>query len=94
MPPPETRVLCWWNNDESRIEFDVDANVRVTAVRRIGTAPATGWVSLSDGSRRYELPQNFTQVTVPTGQQARLQLTYDSVRDRYTGWAGEIITEG
>lgn len=91
-----TRVLCYWADKTARIEVDIDANHRVTAIRRVG--PGTGAATLGrpDGSRTYALSRGQGNASVPVGAggAARLQLTYDAARDRYDGLSGEILTEG
>lgn len=91
-----TRVLCYWQSKASRIEVDIDAQHRVTAIRRVGPGTGRATVGRPDGSRTHTLPrgQGAAEVAVGTGGAARLQLTYDPVRDRYDGLAGLVLTEG
>lgn len=88
-----TIVLASWDDGQGWIEIDIDANVRVTAVRRIGTRPATLVMARPDGSRSYTMPSTVTELIVGTAVANRIQLTYDPVRDRYDGMAGEIRSE-
>jgi hypothetical protein len=94
--PAETRVLCYWDNKRSRVEVDIDASDRITAIRRVGPGTAAAVLARPDRSRTHTLPRGAGDASVPvgTGTAARLQLTYDAARNRYDGLAGEILTEG
>ena len=89
-----TQVLAYWNNKESRIEIDIDANVRLTAIRWVGENAATVTLATPDRSRTYTLGRNIRERSVPTGVAGRIQLTYDAERDRYDGLTGEVLSEG
>jgi hypothetical protein len=85
-----TRVLAYWNDKESRIELDIDANNRVTAIRWVGGVPAEVVLERGDRSRSYTLPRNTRELPIGTGAGTRLQLTYDAARDRYNGLGGYV----
>lgn len=89
-------VLCSWQDGASRVEVEIDANNRVTFLRRLGAGVAAVTISLPDGSRARTLPRGAGDavVAVPTGVAGRLQLTFDAVRQRWDGLAGQVLSEG
>jgi hypothetical protein len=88
-----TWVLVSWADDTARVEIDIDANNRVTTVRRVGERFATVVISLANGSRSHTIPRNFTEFTIGTGVAQRLQLTFDAVRNRWSGLGGYVVDE-
>ena len=89
-----TRILCQWHNKASRIEIDIDGSNRITAIRWVGDDPAVVVLGRPDGSRSYTLPRGARSISVPTTTANRVQLTYDAARDRYSGLAGYVLSEG
>lgn len=89
-----TRVLAYWNNKASRVEVDIDGSNRITAVRWIGDDPATVTLARGDGTRTYTLPRGTRSISVPTTTANRVQLSFDAARNRYSGLAGQILSEG
>ena len=89
-------VLCSWQDGASRVEVEIDANNRVTFLRRVGTGVAAVTISLPDGSRARTLPRGAgpLEVAVPTGVAGRIQLTFDAARNRWDGLAGQVLSEG
>ncbi len=88
-----TRVLAYWANKASRLEIDIDASHRVTAIRLVGDVKCTGRLGRADGSRTYAFDRTLSSQTIATTTGARVQLTYDAARDRYSGLAGEILND-
>jgi hypothetical protein len=86
-------VLCYWDGKASRIEAVIDANDRVTAVRRVGPGSGAATVSRPDGTRAVALTRGQAQVAVGTGANARIQLTWDATRQRWDGLSGLVLTE-
>lgn len=87
------KVLSYSDNKQSRVEIDIDASNRVTAIRRIGARPATVVLGRRDGTRTYTMPKEMTELTLSTTVANRVQLTFDATRNRYDGLAGEVRDE-
>jgi hypothetical protein len=85
-----TKVLAYVDNKQSRVEIDVDASNRVTAIRRIGGRPATVVLGRADGTRTYTLTATQTSLSIATTTANRILLTFDAARNRYSGMAGEV----
>lgn len=85
--------LVSWANDTCDVELEINASNILTWIRRHGTRPATVVVSLPDGSRERILNRTATEFELPTGPAARIQLTFDSDRNRWDGLAGYVIDE-
>jgi hypothetical protein len=86
-------VLCYWDGKASRIEAVIDANDRVTAIRRVGPGAGAATVSRPDGTRGNTLTRDQTQVAVGTTTALRIQLTWDATRNRWDGLSGLVLTE-
>ena len=84
------KIGGYFDNKGIRIEYDIDASKRITAIRRVGTKPLTVLLTRSDGTKPYTLASNATSLSIPTTTANRIQLTFVSARNRYTGMAGEI----
>lgn len=85
-----TRVGCYVDNKSTRVEYDIDTSNRVTAIRRVGPKPLTVVLSRADGSRTYALASSATSLSISTTTANRIQLTFDAIRNRYSGWVGEV----
>lgn len=88
-----TRVLCYWDNKQSRVEIDIDVNNRVTAIRRVGSRAATVVLGRGDGSRSYTMPRGTTSMVIGTTTANRIQLTFAAARNRYNGLTGYVQDE-